>query len=86
MTGEWNPLIEGDVLAPDAIWAWRYAERTFPADQLLGYSLEHDNGNAGPLAVPAACGADDCGSGLCGRSATRLGALTAPPRVGRRED
>lgn len=38
----WVPMIDGDVLAPDAVWAWRYAERVYPADRLLGFSLEHD--------------------------------------------
>ena len=27
------------ILAPDAEWAWRYAERVTPADQIFGYAL-----------------------------------------------
>lgn len=29
----------GEVLAPDAEWAWRYAERVTPSDQILGYAF-----------------------------------------------
>lgn len=32
------PRIEGDVLAEDIEWAWRYANRVMP-DQIFGYAL-----------------------------------------------
>jgi hypothetical protein len=35
---EARPL-DGEVLAPDAAWVWRYAERVTPSRQLFGFAL-----------------------------------------------
>lgn len=62
----------GEVLAPDVEWVWRYAERVTPLGQLLGYSLENDNGASGPIPVRSADGAGDCGSWFCSRATGRF--------------